>query len=79
MHEYYTPKVTKFQADLSIFTIFVDYADFYVNMVMSTKATVRRAFFTIFDDSSRCRGRSEIVNTKCSLCRFSCINYKVGK
>jgi hypothetical protein len=41
---------------LSIFTIFVDYADFYVNMVMSTKATEERMLFTIFDDFSRCRG-----------------------
>ena len=34
LHEYYTPKSTKIQVLLYIFTIFVDYADFYVNIVM---------------------------------------------
>lgn len=32
--EYYTPKTIIFQALLDIFTIFVNYADFYVNTVM---------------------------------------------
>jgi len=34
MHEHYTPKTTKKQAVLAIFTIFVNYADFYVNIIM---------------------------------------------
>ena len=34
MYEYYTPKTTKKQAILAIFTIFVNYADFYVNIIM---------------------------------------------
>ena len=34
LHEYYTPKSTKIQVLLYISTIFVDYADFYVNIVM---------------------------------------------
>ena len=55
MHEYYTPKSTEFQAVLYIFTIFVDYADFYVNIVMSTQTTDVTDGFTIFDDFSRCR------------------------
>ena len=36
MHEYYTPNPIKLQGFLAIFTIFVDYADFYVNIVMLT-------------------------------------------
>jgi len=55
LHEYYTPKSTEFQAILYIFTIFVDYADFYVNIVMSTQTTDATDEFTIFDDFSRCR------------------------
>jgi len=39
LHEYYTPKSTELQDVLSIFTIFVDYDDFYVNIVMLTRAT----------------------------------------
>ncbi len=34
MREYYTPKTTEFQANLSVFMIFVNYADFYVNAIM---------------------------------------------
>ena len=54
MHKYYTPKSPIFQAVLSIFTIFVNYADFYVNMVMLTAATTAESSFVIFDDFSRC-------------------------
>ena len=36
---YYTPKTNKMQGFLVIFTIFVDYAHFYVNMIMSTNGT----------------------------------------
>ena len=36
MHRYYTPKAVEFQAVLAIFTIFVNYADFYVNIIMLT-------------------------------------------
>lgn len=45
MHEYYTSKTTKKQAYLAIFTIFVNYADFYVNIIMSTAATIPRMNF----------------------------------
>ena len=38
LHEYYTPKTLKIQAVLAIFTIFVNYADFYVNIIMLTTA-----------------------------------------
>jgi len=34
MHKYYNPKPPEFQANLSIFTIFVNNADFYVNAIM---------------------------------------------
>ena len=40
MHEYYTPKVPKFQAILSKSTIFVNYDHFYVNTIMLTNDTV---------------------------------------
>ena len=40
LHEYYTPKTTKFQLNLVNITFFVNYADFYVNIIMLTKATV---------------------------------------
>ena len=39
MHEYYTPNSNKMQGFLVIFTIFVDYAHFYVNMIMLTVKT----------------------------------------
>ena len=39
MHEYYTPNPNKMQGFLVIFTIFVDYAHFYVNMIMLTVKT----------------------------------------
>ena len=54
MHKYYTPKTLVFQAVLSIFTIFVNYADFYVNIVMSTEVTAPPQLFIIFCDISRC-------------------------
>ena len=34
LHEYYTRKTTEIQALLAIFTIFVNYAYFYVNIIM---------------------------------------------
>ena len=37
------------QGILSIFTIFVNYADFYVNIIMSTEETKYTMRFTIFD------------------------------
>ena len=36
IHPYYTPKFRKFQAYLPKTAIFVDYADFYVNVFMLT-------------------------------------------
>ena len=44
MHEYYTPNLNKMQGFLVIFTIFVDYAHFYVNMIMSTDRTEKDDF-----------------------------------
>jgi len=34
LHEYYTPKYVKIQVNLAINIIFVDYANFYVNIIM---------------------------------------------
>lgn len=39
LHEYYTPKCHQIQDILVIFTIFVNYAHFYVNTVMLTFLT----------------------------------------
>ena len=37
------------QVNLDIFTIFVDYADFYVNAIMLTEATAIHQSFIIFN------------------------------
>lgn len=63
MHEYYTPKVPKFQAILSKSTIFVNYDHFYVNTIMLTNDTVFALSFIIFDEPPIYSG----VNTKNSL------------
>lgn len=47
MHEYYTPKSIQFQAILGKITIFVNYADFYVNIIMLTASTDSPPRFTI--------------------------------
>lgn len=54
MHEYYTPNPIKLQGFLAIFTIFVDYADFYVNMIMLTVSTipVRKSTFLAYKRTS---------------------------
>ena len=49
LYEYYTPKSFKKQANLSISTIFVNCADFYVNIVMLTGATNALPVFIIFN------------------------------
>jgi len=54
LHKYYTPKPTEFQDVLSIFTIFVDYDDFYVNIVMLTQETNNQIIFIIFNYFARC-------------------------
>jgi hypothetical protein len=41
LHDYYTPKPIEFQGFLAILAFFVNYADFYVNIIMSTDATSR--------------------------------------
>ena len=40
MHEYYTSKTPVIQADFVSFSFFVNYADFYVNAIMSTDVTI---------------------------------------
>ena len=39
MHTYYTPNLGKLQAFLAIFTLFVNYDNFYVNTIMLTAVT----------------------------------------
>lgn len=46
IHPYYTPKLTQFQAFLAKALIFVDYADFYVNIFMLTFEPERYYFLS---------------------------------
>ena len=55
LHEYYTPISVIFQAFLYIFTIFVNYADFYVNIIMLTLTTEKKEIFAFFNYSAICR------------------------
>ena len=54
IHEYYTPKTNKMQGFLVVFTFFVDYAHFYVNMIMSTKTTSKRLDYSNNIHIQRC-------------------------
>ena len=49
LHEYYTPKSIIFQGFLFKITIFVNYADFYVNIIMLTNTTDLAGLFVIFN------------------------------
>ena len=67
LHEYYTPKALKIQAVLSIFTFFVNYADFYVNIIMLTPSTKAQKKFAIFNYLARYCGCQSTAYTKYSL------------
>ena len=54
IQEYYTPKTNKMQGFLVIFTIFVDYAHFYVNMIMSTNITAEMQKYSNVVHIQRC-------------------------
>lgn len=86
MHEYYTPKPMKFQGFLAILTLFVNYADFYVNRVMSTCATTSKLPFIIFNYFAISRGlvlvaslnivfASFLANMQCRQLYFACIAF----
>ena len=51
MHDYYTLILNKKQGFLDFFAIFVDYAHFYVNIIMSTKTTLIRIKIQNFQKS----------------------------
>ena len=70
MHEYYTPKPTKFQAILDKIPIFVDYADFYVNTIMSTRATEHGYAFTIFNYFATYRSVHEMLTLNIDFASF---------
>ena len=57
MHEYYTPNLNKMQGFLVIFTIFVDYAHFYVNMIMLTVKTEFAEKYSFFIHKHICWAR----------------------
>ena len=66
IHEYYTPNLNKMQGILVIFTIFVDYAHFYVNMIMSTVKTAKPKiihflFINTYVALSRCRRHKMLI------------------
>ena len=79
MHGYYTPKPIEFQAVLAIFTIFVNYADFYVNIIMSTDATANPDFFAVFNYFPISWEGYENFHTTYWFCKFSCSFYVAGK
>ena len=64
IHPYYTLKFIKIQAKLDITAIFVNYDDFYVNIVMSTEATELPADFIIFDYFDNILGIRIVSHTK---------------
>ena len=59
IHPYYTLNFTKIQAKLAKTRFFVNYDDFYVNIVMSTIVTDPTVFFTIFNYSDNIWGHFE--------------------
>lgn len=79
LHEYYTPKPTKFQGILVIFTIFVNYADFYVNAVMLTDVTAAAWMTIVLRQITISSVNVICVCTKCCFCKTSCIISQRGK
>ena len=79
MYTYYTPKSNKMQGFLGIFPFFVDYADFYVNMIMSTAETVRFNIYSKIVHVQRYRGYKMPLTTKYSFCKGTCKNLTIGK
>lgn len=66
-----------FQAHLDTFAIFVDYADFYVNAVMSTFHLINESSFAIFDFGTTSSGTQRCFTLNIvfarSLARFCCL------
>lgn len=79
IHPYYTLNFTKIQAKLAKTRFFVNYDDFYVNIVMLTAATTRTIPFIIFDYNVNILGTCRHPNTKYRLCKFSFTVHLVGK
>ena len=79
IHPYYTLNLTKIQVKLAKIPFFVNYDDFYVNIVMSTSATARILQFIIFDYWDNILGAIERLHTKYCLCKFSFIKCDLGK
>lgn len=53
IHPYYTLKFIKFQVKLAKIGFFVNYDDFYVNIVMSTQGTTSISACIIFNYSDK--------------------------
>lgn len=79
IHGYYTPKTNKMQGFLVIFTFFVDYAYFYVNMIMSTKTTSKRLKYSNNIHIQRCWVWGVWATTKYCFCKLTCKNMQAGK
>lgn len=71
--EYYTPKTIIFQAVLDNIAFFVNSAEFYVNSVMSTIASMFVFRFINFDYLSISRLWQWPHSTKYSFCKISVI------
>ena len=78
-YKYYTSKTNKMQGFLVNFTIFVDYADFYVNMIMSTRATSKKYKHANLLLRGRCWGNYLHLTTKYWFCKISFKTSHVGK
>jgi hypothetical protein len=79
MHRYYTPKPIEFQAVLAIFTIFVNYADFYVNIIMLTDVTTASIGLAKIYDFPTSWADAQMFHTRCWFCKISCKITKKGK
>lgn len=79
MHEYYTPKPTKLQGISVFFTLFVNYANIYVNRVMSTFETKDQSAFTISDYFAISRASNRAYALNIVICKFSCKTGTAGE
>lgn len=79
LHPYYTPFFIKIQAKLANNGFFVNYDNFYVNILMSTAATKRRIVFIIFNYFDNILGIRLSICTKYCFCRISFITSCLGK
>ena len=69
----------EFQGILVILAIFVNYADFYVNIIMLTPETKPVREMDIYHDSPTSWAIPDIFHTRYCFCKFSCKFCSKGK